>query len=90
VGFGTFVEAAYPFMFSDKLVMIGAILSAGVSGLVVGLFGVRGTAYVPSVVAPTVSNSPWGFVLSMLVALVAAFLFTTAANRLAKRRSATG
>ena len=86
VGFGTFVEAAYPFMFSDKLVMLGAVLSAGVGGLVVGLLGVRGTAYVPSVVAPTVSNTPFGFVAAMLVALLSAFVLTTIANRLAKRR----
>jgi hypothetical protein len=69
IGFGTFVEAAYPFMFSNKLVFAGAIFSAGLSGLFIGLFGVRGTAYVPALIAPTVSNTPIGFLISMLVAL---------------------
>ncbi|MFP4430919.1 MAG: hypothetical protein ACLFPV_06695 [Spirochaetaceae bacterium] len=90
MGFGTFVEAAYPFMFSDKFVMAGAIFSAGLSGLFVGLLDVRGTAYVPSVVAPTLSNNPWGFVLAMAIALVSAFIITTLANRLPKRRAVKG
>lgn len=51
---------------------------------------VRGTAYVPSVVAPTLSNNPWGFVLSMAIALVSAFLITTLANRLPRRRAVKG
>lgn len=52
VCFGTFVEAAYPFMFSSRIVFAGALISACVSGALVGLFGVRGTACVPSA-------SPW-------------------------------
>lgn len=86
VGFGTFVEAAYPFMFSNKLVFAAAILSAGISGVFVGLFGVRGTAYVPAVIAPTVSNTPVGFLLSMLIALGSAFVLTSLANRVAKKK----
>jgi fructose-specific phosphotransferase system IIC component len=86
VGFGTFVEAAYPFMFSNKLVFGAAILSAGISGLFVGLFGVRGTAYVPAIIAPTVSNTPMGFLLSMLIALGSAFVLTSLANKLARRK----
>lgn len=82
VGFGTFVEAAYPFMFSNKFVMITAILSSGLGGLFVGLFNVKGTAYVPSVVAPALSNNPWGFALSMLIAMAAAFVLTSIANRI--------
>jgi hypothetical protein len=69
--FGTFVEAAYPFMFSDKLVFGAALISAAVSGAVVGLFGAEGIAYVPAISAPFMSNSPWGFALSMLVAAAA-------------------
>lgn len=86
VGFGTFVEAAYPFMFSNKLVFGAAILSAGISGLFVGLFGVRGTAYVPAIIAPTVSNTPMGFLLSMLIALGSAFVLTSLANKLARKK----
>jgi hypothetical protein len=86
IGFGTFVEAAYPFMFSNKLVFAGAIFSAGLSGLFIGLFGVRGTAYVPALIAPTVSNTPIGFLISMLVALGSAFVCTAIANHLARAR----
>lgn len=44
--FGTFVEASYPFMFSNKIVFAGALASATVGGAIVGLFNVKGTAYV--------------------------------------------
>lgn len=84
VGFGTFVEAAYPFMFSDRLVFAGALIAGGLSGAVVGIFNVRGTAYVPSVVAPMLSTNPLGFAIAMLVAMVSASLFTVAANKRAK------
>jgi fructose-specific phosphotransferase system IIC component len=86
IGFGTFVEASYPFMFSSKIVFIGALLSAGISGSLVGLFDVRGTAYVPSVVAPTLSNHPIGFVISMVTAMVCAFLITLMANKINKTK----
>lgn len=88
MGFGTFVEAAYPFMFSDKMVLAGALIAGGLSGAVVGLFNVRGTAYVPSVVAPMLSTNPLGFAIAMLVAMGAAFVITLAANRRAKARQA--
>lgn len=81
MAFGTFVEAAYPFMFSSRIVMAGAILSAGVGGLVVGYFNVRGTAYVPSIVAPTLSNDWLGFALSMLTSAACAFIITVIANK---------
>ncbi|MGI6777687.1 MAG: PTS sugar transporter [Acetivibrionales bacterium] len=84
IGFGTFVEAAYPFMFSDKIVFAGALVSAGISGALVGLFNVRGTAYVPSIVAPTMSNTPLGFTISMLAAMGCAFIITVLANKRAK------
>lgn len=82
VCFGTFVEASYPFMFSDKITFAGALISACISGAVVGIFNVRGTAYVPSVFAPSLSNNPVGFLLSMLVAAGCAFIFTFIANRI--------
>ncbi|HMM19896.1 MAG TPA: PTS sugar transporter [Selenomonadales bacterium] len=88
IAFGTFVEASYPFMFSNRLVFGGALLSACISGAVVGLFQVRGTAYVPSVVAPTLSNHPAGFLISMLVAGISAFLITLMANKIARVRDA--
>jgi hypothetical protein len=85
VGFGTFVEAAYPYMFSDRRVFAAALFSAMVSGALCGLFGVRGTAYVPAVVAPTVSNQPLGFLISMAAALAAACLLTLLINLAARK-----
>ncbi|MWV46351.1 PTS sugar transporter [Paenibacillus sp. HJL G12] len=86
MGFGTFVEAAYPFMFSNKWVFAGAIFSAGVGGGLVGVFNVRGTAYVPSFMGPLLSNNVMGFTLSMAVALLLAFLVTLVANKATRNR----
>lgn len=86
VGFGTFVEAAYPFMFADKRVFGAALFSAMISGALCGIFNARGTAYVPSVVAPTLSNNPIGFLIAMLAALVIACVLTIVFNRTAKKK----
>ena len=87
VGFGTFVEAAYPYMFADRKVMFGGILAGGLGGLLVGILGVMGTAYVPSVVAPFLANEGhiWQFALSMIAALLLAFAFTSVANLQARK-----
>ncbi len=85
VGFGTFVEAAYPFMFSDRRVFAAGLFSAMVSGALCGLFGVRGTAYVPALIAPTVSNQPLGFLISMLAALAVACALTVLINLAARK-----
>ncbi|MBP1155696.1 MULTISPECIES: PTS sugar transporter [unclassified Paenibacillus] len=87
MGFGTFVEAAYPFMFSNKIVFMGAILSAGVGGGLVGLFNIRGTAYVPSFMGPLLSNNMAGFIISMATALILAFLITVVANKSSKKQN---
>ncbi|MCT1903066.1 PTS sugar transporter [Oceanobacillus sojae] len=81
MGFGTFVEAAYPFMFSNKIVFAGAILSAGVGGALVGLFDVRGTAYVPTFTTPFLSDNPLGFVIAMLASFMLTFAITLIANK---------
>lgn len=86
VAFGTFVEASYPFMFSDKIVFAGALISGALSGTFVGLFNVKGTAYVPSVTAPFLSTNALGFTICMLIALVSSFLFTIFANRLKRQK----
>ncbi len=86
IGFGTFVEAAYPFMFSSKFVMGAAILSSAVGGLLVGVLGVYGTAYVPSLVAPGLSNNPIGFAVSMVASMVVAMALTILANRFTKEK----
>lgn len=85
VGFGTFVEAAYPFMFADKKVFGTAIFAAMVSGAFVGFFDARGTAYVPAIVAPGLSNNPLGFLVSMLIATVLACVLTVLFNKTAKK-----
>ncbi|MDL4840196.1 PTS sugar transporter [Aquibacillus rhizosphaerae] len=81
MGFGTFVESAYPFMFSSKWVFAGALVSGGVGGALVGLFDVRGTAYVPTFTAPLLANNPIGFIIAMLVPFTLAFTITFIANR---------
>lgn len=87
VGFGTFVEAAYPFMFADKRIFGTALFAAMVSGAFCGFFNARGTAYVPSIVAPTLSNNPLGFLISMLVALGVACVLTIFFNKTAKKNT---
>ncbi|MGF7046603.1 fructose-specific phosphotransferase system IIC component [Paenibacillus sp. DS2015] len=86
MGFGTFVEAAYPFMFSNKMVFAGAIFVSGVGGGLVGVFNVRGTAYVPSFMGPFLSNNLIGFTTSMLVALTLSLLITLVANKTVKNK----
>lgn len=86
IGFGTFVEAAYPFMFSSKYVMATAIISSAIGGLLIGVLGVYGTAYVPSLVAPGLSNSPVGFAVSMIAAMVIAASLTALANKFTKEK----
>lgn len=86
MGFGTFVEAAYPFMFSNKVVFAGAIIASGVGGGLVGVFNVRGTAYVPSFMGPFLSDNWIGFTVSMLVALLLALLITLVANKTVKNK----
>jgi hypothetical protein len=82
VGFGTFVESAYPFMFSNKLVFAGALVSGGIGGAIVGLFQIRATAYVPAVTAPLLTNHVTGLILAMASALISAFLITFIVNRI--------
>ena len=90
LAFGTFVEAAYPFMFASRKVFAGAIAAASLSGLAVGAFNVKCTAYVPCFVAPFVSNDKVGqTILCMVIAMGSAFLFTLLAN-LADRKKASG
>jgi fructose-specific phosphotransferase system IIC component len=87
MGFGTFVEAAYPFMFSNKYIFAGAILSSGFGGLLVGLFDVRGTAYVPSFMAPLLSNNMSGFIIAMAGSLISSFLITLSINKINVKKS---
>ena len=87
--FGTFVEASYPFMFSNKIVFAGALASATVGGAIVGLFNVKGTAYVPAVLAPFMANEGKGlaFVVAMIAAMGCAFVVTMVANVVERRKN---
>ena len=87
VFFGTFVEASYPFMFSDKLVMAGAMISGCLGGIVVGMYDLRGTAYVPSIFAPIMSNNVAGFAISMIISAGSAFVITSLANKIAAKKN---
>ena len=81
LGFGTFVEAAYPFMFSSRKVFAAAIAAATFGGVLVGVFDVRCTAYVPCFVAPFLSNDKAVAVVICLVgATLAACALTLLAN----------
>lgn len=78
--FGTFVEASYPFMFSDRRVFAAAIGAATVGGGVVGAMGVEATAYLPAVMAPFVATTAVGMVVAMVVAAGLAFTATLLIN----------
>jgi fructose-specific phosphotransferase system IIC component len=88
MAFGTFVEAAYPFMFADKLVFAIALFSATVGGALCGFFNARGSGYLPTFVAPSVSNNPFGFATSMVLTTIIACVLTLIANRIAKQKMA--
>lgn len=79
--FGTFVEAAYPFMFASKKIFASAIISSTVAGIVIGLFGVKCTAYVPCFVSPFMSNTgPVKVIICMVISFGCAFLLTVISN----------
>lgn len=81
LAFGTFVEAAYPFMFSSKKVFAGAIGAATIAGTLIGLFHVKCTAYIPCFLAPFMSNDRIvQTVICMLAAMGCGFAFTLLSN----------
>ncbi|MGI5950858.1 MAG: hypothetical protein ACOX61_03315 [Brooklawnia sp.] len=86
--FGTFVEAAYPFMFADRKVFASALIAATIGGAVVGITGSEATAYLPAITAPFVSTNPLGFTLAMVAAAGSAFALTLLANLAATRKKA--
>lgn len=56
LAFGTFAEAAYPFMFGSKKIFAATIVSSTFTGLLIGALGVKCTAYIPCFMAPLMSN----------------------------------
>jgi fructose-specific phosphotransferase system IIC component len=85
--FGTFVEAAYPFMFGDKKVFAIALISATAGGAVVGFTGAEASAYLPAVVAPFIATNVGGMVLAMLTSTIIALVLTLIVNFAAVRKA---
>jgi phosphotransferase system glucose/maltose/N-acetylglucosamine-specific IIC component len=75
-------------MFADKKIFGTALFAATVGGAFCGFFNARGTGYLPTFVAPGVSNNPTGFAVSMVIAMAVAFVLTVFFNRLGKRATA--
>jgi fructose-specific phosphotransferase system IIC component len=81
LAFGTFAEAAYPFMFSSKKIFASTIAASTISGLVIGLFDVKCTAYVPCFLAPFMSNDKVvATIICMVVSVAAACILTMICN----------
>ena len=73
LAFGTFAEAAYPFMFGSKKVFASTIIGSTLTGLLIGFFEVKCTAYVPCFMAPFMSNDK-------AVAVIICMVFSVAVN----------
>jgi len=88
--FGTFVEAAYPFMFGDKKVFAIALISATAGGAVVGFTGAEASAYLPAVVAPFIATNVGGMILAMVTSATIALVLTLLVNVAAIRKARKG
>lgn len=83
LAFGTFVEAAYPFMFSSKKVFASVIGAATLTGVLIGFLDVKCTAYVPCFLAPFMSNDKvLAAIVCMVFAVAAGFVLTLICNTL--------
>lgn len=87
LGFGTFVEAAYPFMFASKKIFASVIASATVTGLLIGLFDVKCTAYVPCFLAPFMSNDKAVLAVVCMVVAVGMQAVLTVICNLSERKA---
>ncbi|EHS1985504.1 PTS sugar transporter [Salmonella enterica] len=81
LGFGTFVESAYPFMFANKIVFGSAIFWAGMGGMMLGFFNVKGVAYVPAFASPFLSSNALQMAIVMIATMTMTCLTTIIANR---------
>lgn len=87
LAFGTFAEAAYPFMFASKKVFASTIAASTLTGLLIGALNVRCTAYVPCFMAPFMSNDKsLATVICMVFAMAVSFVLTTICNKLDKKK----
>ena len=88
LAFGTFAEAAYPFMFSSKKVFASTIAASTLAGLLIGFLDVKCTAYVPCFLAPFMSNDKViQAIICMVFAAAAAFVFTAICNTVDKNKA---
>ena len=88
LAFGTFGEAAYPFMFSSKKLFASTIAAATMTGLLIGILDVKCTAYVPCFLAPFMSNDKvFAAIICMVFAVAVAFVFTIICNKLDKNKA---
>jgi hypothetical protein len=85
IGFGTFVEASYPYMRENKIVYAGAILSSGLAGLFIGILNLKATAYVPFYISMLLSNNGLRFLAVMTVVLATSFCVTLGSNLLSNK-----
>jgi hypothetical protein len=81
LGFGTFVESAYPFMFANKIVFGSAIFWAGMGGMMLGFFNVKGVAYVPAFASPFLSSNALQMAIVMITTMAMTCITTIIANR---------
>ena len=81
LGFGTFVESAYPFMFANKIVFGSAIVWAGLGGMMLGFFNVKGVAYVPAFASPFLSSNALQMAIVMVTVMGLTCISTIIANR---------
>ncbi|WP_197021183.1 PTS sugar transporter [Sporolactobacillus terrae] len=86
VCYGTFVESIYPY-FKNRAILIATLMSAVLSGMLVGFLNLRGTAYVPFIAAPFLSSAPTIFILVMTEATVLSFIFVLIASQVVRNAS---
>lgn len=83
LAFGTFAEAAYPFMFGSKKVFAATIAGSTLTGLLIGALGVKCTAYVPCFMAPFMSNDKAvATVICMVFAVAIHCILTMVCNKM--------
>lgn len=84
--YGTFVEASYPYILSSRTVYVGTMLAAAVGGGLVSMFGIHGTAYIPTVIAPFLSGGGIGnYLICMGCAMGISLVWMTCTNIAARR-----
>lgn len=82
LAFGTYVEAAYPYILTNRKMYAGTIGAATLAGMTVGYLGIKSTAYVPVLLAPLLTNinKSGSMVVAMVIALLGTALITIIIN----------